>query len=190
MAEHNQSAQPQGTTPASVQPAAPAVAAPAIDAGTLQMLVTMLLTERQEQMEERQVRKAAYVAKEKQRRINAAFQLDQKNKGQSLCTHRKGGRSGFNPAFVNFAISHHTYVDATTVIRCLICGMRWKPGDTKQFLIRRGIQIPNHTEWGWADAHKAMKQTTNTATSSEMVMNYVAKVAEAPNMADPNAVEL
>jgi hypothetical protein len=185
MTELNKPVQTQGTTPASSQQDAVT-----IDAGTLQALVTMLLSERKEQMEERQAKKEAYLAKEKQRRINAKFMMDQKHKSQSLCTHRKGGKSGFNPAYVNYAISHHTYVDASSTIRCLICAMKWMPGDTKEHLNRKDdngniVKLPNHTSWGWADAYAALKQTTNTATASEIVLNYRAEVAHAEPGIDP-----
>ena len=159
MTEHNQYG--QGTP-------APAPVVPS-DAATLQMLVQLLLAERQEALLERQEKKQTQELRDKQRRINADYNVAEKNKAQSLCTHQKGGKHP-TPGVLNYAVYHHTFTDQTVYIRCQICGMKWRKLDTTEFLVRKGEKVPNHTGIGWTEAYKMLAHTTNTPTSSEVLM--------------------
>lgn len=141
------------------------------DAKTLQMLVQLLLAERQENLIEKQSKLAHYQEREKQRRINAEFNAQEKQQSYTLCTHKKGGRSGPKSPKVDYAVYFHTFVDGNSYIRCQICGMKWKNTDTTEFLIRRGRKIPNYTGKGWKEAHDMLSQSTNTPTSSEVMIN-------------------
>lgn len=144
--------------------------APAVitsDAATLQLLVQLMLAERQEAMLDRQAKSEALAEREKQRRINAEYNIAEKQQSQSLCSHKKGGR-GLKGPKVDYAVSFHTFTDSSSYIRCLICGMKWKNTDTDDFLIRRGKQIPNHTGIGWKKAYQMLGESSNTATSSEV----------------------
>jgi hypothetical protein len=141
------------------------------DAKTLQMLVQLLLAERQEALLEKQSKLAHFAERDKQRRINAEFNAAEKQQSWTLCTHKKGGRSGPKSPKVDYAVYFHTFVDGNSYIRCQICGMKWKNTDTKDTLIRRGKAIQNFTGIGWKEAHEMLSQSTNTPTSSEVMIN-------------------
>jgi hypothetical protein len=171
-------------------PATVAAVAPSSDAATLQMLVGLLLAERQEAMEDRKVRALAILEKDKQRQINAEYNRKEKLQSQEICTHKKGVR-GIKSPKVDYAISFHTFVSADSYIRCLICGMKWKNTDTPEYLVRRGKKVPNHTGLGWKDAYRMLGESSNTATSSEVQLNTRPIIYEAPNFEEnPRAVEI
>ena len=153
----------QGTPP--VPPAAPASS----DAATLQMLVQLLLAERQEALEEKQERQRANKARDEQRRINAEYSIAEKNKIQAICTHKKGGK-GLKSPKTDYAVYAHTFTHNVAYIRCQICGAKWRNVDTTEFLVRRGQKIPNHTNIGWDEALAMLSESTNTPSSSEIQM--------------------
>src|SRR5260370_33956678 len=112
-------------------------AVPSEDSKTLQLLVQLLLAERQEQMIERQEKSKARAAREEQRRANSDFNVKEQREKQAICTHRKGGR-GLKGPKVDYAVSFHTFVNGESYIRCLICGMKWKDTDSADDLVRSG----------------------------------------------------
>jgi len=151
----------QGTTPAPVETSS--------DAATLQLLVQLLLAERQQALEERQDRQRAEKARNEQRKINAEHAIAEKNKSQAMCSHKKGG-TGVKSPKVDYAVYAHTFTDNVAYIRCQICGAKWRRLDTAEFLFRKGEKIPNHTRIGWAEALKMLAESTNTPSSSEVQM--------------------
>lgn len=164
---------------------------PAADMQTLQLVLQLLLAERQDALAEKKARAEAYAEKEKQRRLNAEYNLQEKQQAQSLCSHRKGGR-GLKGPKVDYAVSFHTFVDSSSYIRCLICGMKWKNTDTDEYLVRRGEKVPNHTGIGWSKAYKFLGESSNTATASEVQLNTRPAInSEAVDFKkNPRAVEI
>jgi hypothetical protein len=153
-------------------------------------LVQLMLAERQENLEARQAKAQAILEREKQRRINAEYQLKEKREAQSICTHKKGGK-GLKGPKVDYAVSYHIFVDGSAYIRCLICGMKWKNTDTSEHLIRRGEKIPNHTGISWRDAYRMTEESSNTATSSEVKIATKPITHELENFINnPRAVEI
>lgn len=180
----NEPVRQPGTSPASVP------SAPVSDQATLQMLVQLMLAERQEQLEQRREQQIARAERDKQRRMNAEYNEAEKKQSQSLCTHKKGGK-GLKGPKVDYAVSFHTFVSADSYIRCLICGMKWKNTDTDETLTRRGKQIPNHTGIGWKAAYKMLQESSNTATSSEVQLSTRPVVFEPTDFEkNPRAVEI
>ena len=176
-----------GQTPA--KPAVPPVV-PSQDAATLQMLVQLLLAERQDAMQDKQEKLRAHQEREKQRRINAEHNLADKRTGQSHCSHKKN-QKGIRGPKVDYAVSFHTFTNAESYIRCLICGMKWKNQDSPEFLLRRGQKVENHTSIGWKEAYKMLGESTNTATSSEVQLNTRVEAPVAPDFVnDPRAIEI
>jgi hypothetical protein len=160
------------------------------DAATLQMLVQLLLAERQDAMTDRQEKIRAIQEREKQRRINSEHTLAEKKTSQKFCTHKKN-QKGIRGPHVDYAVSFHTFTSAESYIRCLICGMKWKNKDTDEYLVRRGEKVPNHTGMGWAGAYKMLSESTNTATSSEVQLTTSPVVHAAPDFAtNIRAVEI
>jgi hypothetical protein len=94
---------------------------------------------------------------------------------QARCRHLKGATSTAKNPTVDYALSEHTFINADIYIRCLICGMRWKPADTIDFLVRNGKRISNHTKIGWREARNMMGQSTNTRTSTEIPFDSLFK---------------
>jgi hypothetical protein len=94
---------------------------------------------------------------------------------QARCKHLKGGKKGPKNQNLDYAVGRHTFIDALTYIRCLVCGMRWYPQDTVEYLLRNGKKISNHTHVGWREAYKFTEQSTNTSTMSEMLVTTMAK---------------
>lgn len=154
-------------TPGQAQPA-PAIVPS--DAATLQMLVQLLLAERQEALSEKQDKARALAARNEQRRINAEYTVAEKNKIQGICTHKKGGK-GLKSPKTDYAVYFHTFTDATSYIRCQICGMKWRNQDTTEYLVRRGEKVPNHTGIGWKQAYAMVSDSTNTASASEVQLS-------------------
>ena len=88
---------------------------------------------------------------------------------QKHCTHMKGGKNHTNEQNVNYNVSYHVFIDGTRRIKCLSgCGMKWFKEDTRDFLVRKGNKIPNHTGIGWNDALYMTKHSSNTRSTSEM----------------------
>jgi hypothetical protein len=165
-------------------------AVPSDDSKTLQLLVQLLLAERQESMLERQEKAKARAAREDQRKQNSEYNIQEKRQAQAICTHKKGGR-GLKGPKVDFAVSFHTFVNSESYIRCLICGMKWKNTDTDDFIIRRGEKIENHTGIGWKKAYQMVTESSNTATSSEVKLVASPEAPQKPNFKiDSRAVEI
>lgn len=153
--------EPQGVSPQT---------APASDQTTLQMLVQLLLAERQDALEEKKEKLRALQAKNEQRRINSEYAIAEKNKIQAMCTHKKGGR-GLKSPKIDFAVYFHTFTDATSYIRCQICGMKWRNQDTIEHIFRGGKKLDNHTGISWKDAYEMVSESTNTASASEVKLS-------------------
>lgn len=160
-----------------------------LGAAELKVLIQLMLAERQESLEDRKSKRVAYQAREEQRRINSQFNIADQKTREKLCTHLKGGKSGPKSARIDYAVGLHRFIDGASYIRCLICGAKWKPKDTAEFLVRRGRQVENHTGIGWDGAMKMLAQSTNTPTSSEVVMKASIDVQE-PDFNNPNTVEI
>jgi hypothetical protein len=166
------------------------VALPSDDVSTLRLVLELLLAERQDQLAEKKAKAESWAEREKQRKINAETFLADKYQAQKLCTHKKGGR-GLKGPKVDYAVSFHTFVDASSYIRCLICSAKWKNTDTPEYLVRRGQKIPNHTGIGWAEAYKMLGESSNTATASEVQLT-TAPIQPKPEdfVKNPRAVEI
>lgn len=170
-----------GTSPAAV---------PSDDSKTLQLLVQLLLAERQEAMLDRQEKSRARAVRDEQRKANSEYNIQEKRQSQAICSHKKGGK-GLKGPKVDYAVSFHTFVNSESYIRCLICGMKWKNTDTDDFIIRRGEKIENHTGIGWKKAYSMVTESSNTATSSEVKLVASPEAAPKPDFkVNPRAVEI
>lgn len=166
------------------------VAAPALgnDLALLQQMVSILLEEKMEALAEKKEKSRILAARDASRRELSTYNIEQKKKAQTMCTHLKGGRiDEHHPRgpLTDYAVYHHTYPNGATAIRCLICGSLWKKKDTAEYLLRDGKRIPNHTNAGWVDAVRMLRQSTNTPTASET--NVSARITNPTE--DPDLVE-
>lgn len=149
--------------PNAAQGSAPAVAT-IDDAALLRNMLSILMEEKAELARERQEKKRQLEVRTTSHKSLAKYNEKEQIDKESICTHLKGGK--IKSPRTDYAVGHHTYPDNSSFIRCLICGAKWKKLDTKEFLVRRGKKVPNHTGLGWLDAIQMLKSSTNTPTSS------------------------
>jgi hypothetical protein len=71
---------------------------------------------------------------------------------QNECQHLKGGHVR-SLAFKDYAVTDHTYIDGSRLVRCMICRKRWAP-ETRE----------------WTLALEMVQQSSNRASSSEVPM--------------------
>lgn len=96
-------------------------------------------------------------------------------KSQSYCKHKKGGKLQ-RAGNVDYSVFIHKYVDQTEVIKCQLCGMKWRKNDTVEFLVRGDKKIKNHTGIGWAEARQMVAQSSNRPSSTEIWLNPIEKI--------------
>jgi hypothetical protein len=132
-----------------------------------QLLGLMMLKEGREQAKLEQ-ENAALEQRNKKRAENNKEHDSKILLRQARCRHLKGATSTAKNPTIDYAVGQHTFVNADTYIRCFICGARWRPQDTVEFLVRNGRNISNHTKIGWREAVNMAQQSTNTRTMSEI----------------------
>jgi hypothetical protein len=95
---------------------------------------------------------------------------------QAKCKHLKGGKRGPKSQNKDYAVYQHRFIAFTTYIRCRICGMKWFPTDTAEYLLRldkhgKEHKISNHTHKGWREAVEMCEASTDTQSASESIPN-------------------
>lgn len=105
--------------------------------------------------------------RDEKRAQNAKGQEYERISKQARCKHRKGGTQ-VKDSRLDYNVGTHVYPDGTTIITCLTCHAKWRKGDTKEYFLRKGRKISNHTHIGWAEAVGMYQQSTNTITKSEI----------------------
>jgi hypothetical protein len=110
---------------------------------------------------------AALKARNEQRRRDSENYTIAKIENQKRCKHLKGGKGRTRGQQQDYAVFLHTFVDATQVIKCQLCGARWLSKDTKDYLDRNGSKIPNWTKIGWNEAAEMLSASSNRPSSSE-----------------------
>jgi hypothetical protein len=145
-----------------------------VSPSVLEALVKTML-EREARLAAKEAKDLAdFEHKQAQRKRNADSHFSDANETQVKCRHLKGGKGHKRRGFgKDYAVYIHTYPNAEQVIRCFLCGMKWKRRDTDEFLLRgdgngKLVKIVNHTGIGWAKAVEMLADTTNTPSSSEI----------------------
>jgi hypothetical protein len=106
---------------------------------------------------------------DQRKRNEAAWALLEKK--QLACRHLKGGR--YHPLYYkDYCVSDHTFPDLRRQIKCLICG--WD----SWFVNGKGDQR-------WAEALQMVEQSTNTRTSSEIIVPLEGKIDPGVNTSTP-----
>lgn len=126
---------------------------------------------------------------QKQRDRNAKDQDSKILLKQARCKHLKGGRKGPKTQNKDHAVYQFQFIDFSTYIRCRICGMKWFPKDTADYLVRldksgKERKISNHTHKGWREALDMCDASTDTMAASERLPNV------APNATNIDAAGL
>jgi len=135
--------------------------------GALNVLLQILAKKEEREAKLEAERQRRDEARDKQREQNAKNVGDKEKLRQARCDHMKGGKNKLANR-KDPALYQHTYINAETVIKCLICRMVWKTKDTTEYLWRNGRKIRNHTKWGWEEAYAWLKSSTNQPSSSEI----------------------
>ena len=162
---------------------------PADQAGQLGLLLKYLIM--------KEGREAADAARQEERRKQIQKQRDRNSKEQdskillkqARCKHLKGGRKGPKTQNRDHAVYQFQFIDFSTYIRCRICGMKWFPKDTMDYLVRidkygKERKISNHTHKGWREALDMCDASTDTMATSERIPQV------APNATNTDAAGL
>ncbi len=113
----------------------------------------------------------ALKARDDQRRRDSENYTVAKIEGQKACKHLKGGKGRVRGQQKDPAVYLHTFTKGDRVIKCTLCGARWMPGDTDEYLTRNGSKIPNWTNIGWARAVEMAEDSSNKPSASERFGN-------------------
>jgi hypothetical protein len=136
----------------------------------LNMLLKLMMAKEARIAEKENNDLVAYQARAAQREKSSRAHVEKQLVKQARCQHKKGGKKGPRSGVVDYSVYLHTFINGENVIKCFICGMKWKGLDTVEYLVRGGRQIANHTKIGWAQAQAFMSQSTNSPSSSEVPM--------------------
>lgn len=122
---------------------------------------------------------------------------------QRKCNHLKGSENAklrMKSGGDDYLVYLHTFISGDQVVKCNKCSMRWRPGDTREFLIKNGKKVFNHTmsqdghPISWQDALMMCNKSSNTPSSSEVVLKAAplpaASVVLGENATIPESVEL
>jgi hypothetical protein len=109
----------------------------------------------------------ALQARDQQRRRDSENYTIAKIEAQKNCKHLKGGTGRQRAQAKDPAVYFHIFTDRTQAIKCNLCGARWLPGDTDEYLTRNGSKIPNWTGIGWRRAWDMAEDSSNKMSSSE-----------------------
>ena len=155
-----------------------------VDAGMLGQLLQYLILKEGREAQTAQEAEARRKTIQRQRDRNAKDQDSKVLLKQARCKHLKGGKKGPKTQNKDYAVYQHRFIAFTTYIRCRICGMKWFPKDTVEYLVRedktgKERKISNHTKIGWREAVNMCDASTDTQSASESI----------PNVA-PNATNL
>jgi hypothetical protein len=122
--------------------------------------------------EARLAEKEAYLeqqlaARDEERKKESERYTIDKIVNQKNCKHLKGGASRSRGQQRDPSVYAHTFTNGDIVIKCQLCGAKWMPKDTADYLDRNGSKIPNWTGIGWREALQMAQDSSNRPSSSE-----------------------
>jgi hypothetical protein len=136
------------------------------DAGFKALLQLMMLKEKRLIVKEAELERIQ-VERDKQAKVNSEQYTVAKIETQKSCRHLKGGKGRQRGQQKDPAVYAHTFTDGSTVIKCQLCGAKWMPKDTVEYIHRSGSAIPNWTGIGWREALELAGESSNRPSSSE-----------------------
>lgn len=137
---------------------------------TMDVMLQIMLKREMRLVAEEEAKVEAAKKREEQRDRNARSNFEDVLTKQAACRHLKGGKHRSRTQAKDYAVYIHTFINTERVIRCFLCGMKWKNQDTKEFLVRNGIKKANHTRIGWDGALDMLAETSNQPSASEVPM--------------------
>jgi hypothetical protein len=147
-----------------------------VDPGVLGQLLQYLILKEGREAQTAQLAQEREKARSIQRDRNAKDSDSKALLKQARCKHLKGGKKGPKTQNKDYAVYQHRFIAFNTYIRCRICGMKWFPKDTAEYLVREDKQgrerkISNHTKIGWREAVNMTDASTDTQSASESIPN-------------------
>jgi hypothetical protein len=176
-----------GASAASATPAnkeAAEVLTAGVDNNLLGQLVQLMVLEQKERLKSAEQLQTREKARAAQRDRNAKDQDSKLLLRQAKCKHLKGGKRGPKTQNKDYAVYQHRFINFIQYIRCAICGMKWYPEDTIEYLLRKGRKISNHTKKGWREAVEMMDGSTNTMSASESIPSAIGGAAASQSYTD------
>jgi hypothetical protein len=155
-----------------------------LDNNLLGQLVGLMVLEQKERLQVAKQTQQREAARSAQRERNAKDQDSKLLLRQAKCKHLKGGKRGPKTQNKDYAVYQHRFINFIQYIRCAICGMRWYPEDTIEYLLRKGRKISNHTKIGWREAVNMMDASTNTMSASESIPSAIGGANAAQSYVD------
>jgi hypothetical protein len=134
---------------------------------SLMQLLTIMAAKEARIAEKEAALEQALKAKDQARRRDSENYTIAKIELQKACKHLKGGKGRQRGQQKDPAVYSHIFTDRKQVIKCQLCGARWLPGDTDEYLTRNGSKIPNWTGIGWRRAVEMAEDSSNRPSSSE-----------------------
>jgi hypothetical protein len=156
----------------------------AVDNNLLAQLVQLMVLEQKQRLQASQQVEVREKARQAQRDRNAKDQDSKLLLKQAKCRHLKGGKKGPKTQNKDYAVYQHRFINFIQYIRCAICGMKWYPEDTIEYLLRKGHKISNHTKIGWRQACEMMEGSTNTMSASESIPSAIGGANAAQSYTD------
>jgi hypothetical protein len=156
----------------------------AVDNNLLAQLVQLMVLEQKQRLQASQQVEVREKARQAQRDRNAKDQDSKLLLKQAKCRHLKGGKKGPKTQNKAYAVYQHRFINFIQYIRCAICGMKWYPEDTIEYLLRKGHKISNHTKIGWRQACEMMEGSTNTMSASESIPSAIGGANAAQSYTD------
>lgn len=153
------------------------------DADPMAQLVQLIFLRESRELLKQQNEENARIARDAQRSKSRGHENAQLLVKQARCKHLKGATSTAHNPTIDYAVYQHTFSNAETQIKCRICGMRWRPEDTTEFLYRKGKKIRNHTSIGWREAIQMTRQSTDRQSMSEVSFGALYKAREEGRLA-------
>lgn len=150
---------------------------------TLEQLLMVIMAREARLAKKEEEEESRRSAKKEQYLRNATDDTGAIQEKQKNCKHLKGGKNRKATQNEDYLLSIHTFIDGVTRIKCLLCGMKWFPLDTDEFLVRGGKLVPNHTGLGWKEVFRFVGKSTNTPTTSEIPLKTPTGVEMATTLA-------
>jgi len=138
-----------------------------IAADQLMAVLNVLLKKEARLAEKEASLEKQFQEKDAARRKESDMYTVAKIENQKACRHLKGGKTRQRGQQRDPAVYVHTFTDRKVIIKCTLCGAKWMPKDTKEYLYRNGGAIPNWTGIGWNEAVEMAEDSSNKPSSSE-----------------------
>ena len=146
------------------------VAQPDARTEALAKFAEVMMAKEQREGKDQHEKELRIAQKQVQAGKNAQSNEHEVREKQKRCKHVKGGKLQ-KPGQKDFDWSMHTFPNAKRRLRCNQCGFTVHEKDTNDYIIRDGRRYRNHVGIGWREAFIMLGQSSNQASTSEVILN-------------------